>query len=174
MPERVWGHKRRKGEICFWKIFCRNRASKTVFFPFAYIRLKIAKCDKKIVCFTKNSQSEYSNRQNNGAVRTLRLLQPHYNWIIFTARLFSLHSSVLFRAECTNKDRQKRRMIKRGNKSPFHFLFSFIPRRSRNFSSGYNCTSIHIVYATNKCLFDFWMYFCHCFLFMPRFFIHFW
>ena len=31
------GHKRRKGEICFWKIFCRNRASETVFCSFAYL-----------------------------------------------------------------------------------------------------------------------------------------
>ena len=31
------GHKRRKGEICFWKIFCRNRASETAFCSFAYL-----------------------------------------------------------------------------------------------------------------------------------------
>ena len=62
------------------KDFLSEQSVENRFFPFRiYIRLKMAKCDKKIVCFTKNSQSEYSNRQNNGAARNLRLLQPRNN-----------------------------------------------------------------------------------------------
>ena len=85
------------------------------------ISQSISKNRRFFNCFLQNTKSISKIRTffilviiNNGAVRNLRLLQPHYNWIIFTARLFSLHSWVLFYAECTNKDRPKRRMIKRG------------------------------------------------------------
>ena len=98
------GHKRRKGEICFWKIFCRNRASETVFCSFAYLYgKKRQNVTKKSFVLQKIHKTHASTGKNNGAVRNLRLLQPRNNWILFTARLFSLHSLVLFRAECTNK-----------------------------------------------------------------------
>ena len=57
MTEWVWGHKRRKGEICFLKDFLSEQSVGNRFLLFClFIRQKTAKRDKKIVYFTKNSQ----------------------------------------------------------------------------------------------------------------------
>ena len=72
------GHKRRKGEICFWKIFCRNRASETAFCSFAYLYgKKRQNVTEFLFILQKIHKTHTSTGKNNGAARNLRLLQPH-------------------------------------------------------------------------------------------------
>ena len=65
----------RKGEICFWKIFCRNRASETAFCSFAYLYGKTWQENR--LFYKKFIKTYTSTGKNNGVVRNLRLLQPH-------------------------------------------------------------------------------------------------
>ena len=54
----------RKGEICFWKIFCRNRASETVFCSFAYLYgKKRQNVTKKSFVLQKIHKNIYFHRQ---------------------------------------------------------------------------------------------------------------
>ena len=81
----------RKGEICFWKIFCRNRASETAFCSFAYLYgKKRQNVTRNPFVLQKVYKPRASTGKNNGAIRNLRLLQPHYNWKLYLPHAFSI------------------------------------------------------------------------------------
>ena len=109
------GIKGEKERFVFERFFVGTERRKPFFALFAYLYgKKRQNVTRKSFVLQKIHKTHASTGKNNGAVRNLRLLQPRNNWILFTARLFYLHSSVLFHAECTNKDHPKRRKIKRG------------------------------------------------------------